>query len=210
MACGRSSNIRTLIAVAETVSSCQASWCCSGRSLLRALLHPADSAPCFACCAVLRAALDGKDATALLIITTFSHLRLVGAHHCCLLNLALANAGCRSANPWRRDATCSSILLQTIGFSSGAISGGFISTPGGVLLVATSYRFHSRARCSADLFPVSILTTESCRVRGQCSSKILRSIPRLTLSIFTLSPAHYIQCETFRFWPNFWQNDTSR
>ena len=91
-----------------------------------------------------------------------------------------------------------------------AIGRGFISTRGGVLLVATSYRFHSRARCSADLFPVSILTTESCRVRGQFSSKILRSIPRLTLSIFTLSPAHYIQCETFRFWPNFWQNDTSR
>src|SRR5439155_23049502 len=94
MACGRSSNIRTLIAVAETVSSCQASWCCSGRSLLRALLHPADSAPCFACWAVLRAALDRKDATASLVITTFSHLRLVGAHHCCLLNLALASAGC--------------------------------------------------------------------------------------------------------------------
>ena len=56
--------------------------------------RPADSAPCFACCAVLRAALDRKDATVLLVITTFSHLRLVGRHHCCLLNLALANAGC--------------------------------------------------------------------------------------------------------------------
>jgi hypothetical protein len=66
---------------------------CSGRALLRALLHPTDSAPCFACRAVLRAALDPKDAAASLVITTFSHLCLVGAHHCCLLNLALASAG---------------------------------------------------------------------------------------------------------------------
>ena len=37
--------------------------------------------------------LDPEDAAASLVITTFCHLCLVGAHHCCLLNLALASAG---------------------------------------------------------------------------------------------------------------------
>src|SRR5437762_12481657 len=64
-----------------------------GRALLPSLLHPTDSAPCFACRAVLRAALDRKDATASLVITPFSHLRLVGARHCRVLNLPLAISG---------------------------------------------------------------------------------------------------------------------
>jgi len=68
-----------------------------------------------------------------------------------------------------------------------------------VQLVATSCRFHSRDQYSAELSPVSTLAIESGRLRGQHSRKILRSIPRPTLSIFTLSRARYIPCETFRF-----------
>ena len=98
-----------------------------------------------------------------------------------------------------RDAICSSILLQPTGFSSGAIRRGSISTRDDVLPVVTSCRFHLRDQCSAELFPVSTLVIESGHLRGQHSRKILRSIPRPTLSIFTLSRAHYIPCETFRF-----------
>ena len=68
-----------------------------------------------------------------------------------------------------------------------------------VLPVATSCRFHSQDQYSAELFPVSTLVIESGRLRGQHWRKILRSILRPTSSIFTLSRAHYIPCETFRF-----------
>ena len=63
-----------------------------------------------------------NDAAAPLVITTFGDLRVVGAHHCCLLNLALDWRWLRDANRRRRDDICSSILPQTTGFSSGAIS----------------------------------------------------------------------------------------
>ena len=45
---------------------------------------------------------------------------------------------------------------------------------------------------------------------GQRWSKILRRTPPLTLSIFPLSPVHYIPFEIFRFSPSFCRNDTSR
>src|SRR6266550_7022207 len=73
-----------------------------GRAFLRALLHPTDSAPCATCRAVLRAPLDRTDAIALLVVTTSSHLRLVGGYHCCLLYLALAR-GCTTRSV--RDGT---------------------------------------------------------------------------------------------------------
>ena len=100
--------------------------------------------------------------------------------------------------------------LQTTGFSSGAIKREFISRHDDVLLVAISCRFHSRDQCSADRSRVLILAAGSCQAPGPTSSRILPGIRRPTLSIFTLSLAHYIQCKTFRFWPNFWRNDTSR
>ena len=157
-----------------------------GLAFLRALLHPTNSAPQLACRAVLRAALDRTDTVALLVVTTCSHLCLVGGYHCRLLYLALAR-GCTTGYRQRRDAICSSILLRTTGFSSGAINRNFISKHNDVLLVGTSYRFHSRAIFSANP-QVSTLTPGLCRVRGRCLSKTLRNILQHTLSIFLLSP----------------------
>ena len=162
---------------------------CGGRALLRALLHPTDSASCFACRAILRAALDRKDAPVSLVITTFSHLRLVGAHHCCLLNLALARRCPRGANRWRRDAICSSILLRTTGFSSGAIKRKSISST-----TTSCLSLHPNLSTHGIYFrrtPVSTLAAGSCRAHGRRWSKTLRSIPRPTLSIFLLKTGHY-------------------
>ena len=74
----------------------------AGVAFLRALLHPTNSAPQLACRTVLRAALDRTDTVALLVVTTCSHLCLVGGYHCCLLYLALAR-GCTTRSV--RDGT---------------------------------------------------------------------------------------------------------
>ena len=112
--------------------------------------RPADSAPCFACCAVLRAALDRKDATVLLVITTFSYLRLVG-----LTIVAFSISHWLTLAAQRVALETGRYLLEHSApndrFSSGAINREFISRHNDVLLVVISCRFQlvkASARCS--------------------------------------------------------------
>ena len=155
------------------------------------------------------------DAAASLVITTCGDLRVAGAHDCCLLNLEhWTGAGSAARAVGERDDICSTHSSPDDRIF---VWGQYVENlsrrstdvlPARYITVVSAHGIMS----SADRSRVSILAAGSCPAPGPTSSRILPGIRRPTLSMFSPSPksAAVSSARTFRFWPNFWRNGTSR